>query len=50
MRALTVSRTFQGCAAGGMIPMVMITISDLFSVRFVPHFCFVVFALLFSPF
>jgi len=33
MRALTVSRTFQGCAAGGMIPMVMITISDLFSVR-----------------
>ena len=50
MRALIVSRTFQGCAAGGMIPMVMITISDLFSVRFVPHFCFVVFALLFSPF
>ena len=38
MRALIVSRTFQGCAAGGMIPMVIITISDLFSVRFVTFF------------
>lgn len=35
MKGLIVGRTFQGVAAGGMIPMVMITISDLFSVRFV---------------
>ncbi|KAG4433148.1 hypothetical protein IFR05_011361 [Cadophora sp. M221] len=33
MKGLIVSRTFQGIAAGGLIPMVIITISDLFSVR-----------------
>ncbi|KAL2062706.1 hypothetical protein VTL71DRAFT_5778 [Oculimacula yallundae] len=33
MRSLIVSRTFQGIAGGGLIPMVIITISDLFSVR-----------------
>lgn len=35
MKGLIVGRTFQGVASGGLIPMVMITISDLFSVRLV---------------
>ena len=35
MKMLIVARSLQGCAGGGMIQLVMITISDLFSIRYV---------------
>jgi MFS family permease len=33
MKMLIVGRTFQGTGCGGLSPLVMITISDLFSIR-----------------
>ncbi|KAE9376670.1 putative MFS transporter [Stipitochalara longipes BDJ] len=33
MKVLIIGRTFQGVACGGLIPLIMITISDLFSIR-----------------
>jgi MFS family permease len=35
MKMLIIGRAFQGVAGGGLIPLCMITISDLFSVRWV---------------
>jgi len=34
MKMLIVGRTFQGVGGGGLAPLVMITISDLFSIRY----------------
>jgi len=34
MKVLIIGRTFQGVACGGLIPLIMITISDIFSIRF----------------
>lgn len=34
MKVLIIGRTFQGIACGGLIPLIMITITDLFSIRF----------------
>jgi MFS family permease len=36
MASLIVGRSFQGAAGGGLIQLVSITISDLFSVRYAP--------------
>ncbi|PMD14496.1 hypothetical protein NA56DRAFT_583452 [Hyaloscypha hepaticicola] len=33
MKVLIIGRTFQGVAGGGLIPLYMITVSDLFSIR-----------------
>ena len=38
MKMLIVGRTVQGVASGGLVPLVMITISDLFSIRCVISF------------
>ena len=37
MKMLIVGRTFQGVGGGGLAPLVMITISDLFSIRYSFH-------------
>ncbi len=34
MKMLIVGRTLQGTASGGLIPLVIITISDLYSMRY----------------
>lgn len=33
MKMLIIGRTIQGVACGGLIPLILITISDLFSIR-----------------
>lgn len=36
MKMLIVGRTLQGSASGGLIPLVLITVSDIFSMRYAP--------------